>query len=338
MYCYKGEIGMKSILVVDDVATNLRMVEAVLKDSYKLTLVKSGEQALKFLSKNDVDLILMDLIMPEMDGFETYRRIRGNGKDANVPVIFFTADKAVEQEAEGLRLGAMDFIRKPIVPEVMLRRIERILELEDLHKDLEYKVEEKTKQVKQLMFETITAIAGTIDAKDPYTKGHSERVAEYSVKIAKELGMEEKRVNELSYIALLHDIGKVGIPDAILLKPDRLTDEEYATMKTHTSIGAKVLESLNSIQHIEYGALYHHERYDGRGYPNGLQGEEIPLYGRIIAAADALDAMTSNRAYRKHLPKERVLEEIANGKGTQFDPVVTDALLSLIEREEIVIE
>jgi len=253
MYCYKGEIGMKSILVVDDVATNLRMVEAVLKDSYKLTLVKSGEQALKFLSKNDVDLILMDLIMPEMDGFETYRRIRGNGKDANVPVIFFTADKAVEQEAEGLRLGAMDFIRKPIVPEVMLRRIERILELEDLHKDLEYKVEEKTKQVKQLMFETITAIAGTIDAKDPYTKGHSERVAEYSVKIARELGMEEKRVNELSYIALLHDIGKVGIPDDILLKPDRLTDEEYATMKTHTSIGAKVLESLNSIQHIEYG-------------------------------------------------------------------------------------
>lgn len=329
---------MKSILVVDDVAMNLRMVEAILKDSYKLILVKSGEQALKFLSKNDVDLILLDLMMPEMDGFETYRRIRGNGKDESVPVIFFTAEEDVEQEVEGLRLGAMDFIRKPIVPEVMIRRIERILELEDLRKHLENKVEEKTKQVKQLMFETITTVAGMIDAKDPYTKGHSVRVAEYSVKIAKELGMEEKKVNELSDIALLHDIGKVGIPDEILLKPARLTDEEYAIMKSHTSIGAKVLESLSSIRRIEYGALYHHERYDGKGYPNGLNGEEIPLYGRIISAADALDAMTSNRAYRKHLSKETVLEELKNGKGTQFDPVVTHALLSLIERNEIVIE
>ena len=328
---------MKNVLVVDDVATNLMMVENALRGRYKLTLIKSGEQALRYLGKYDVDLILLDVMMPDMDGFETYRRIRNNGKDEETPIIFMTAAEEAEKEVEGLGLGALDFIRKPIVPEVMLKRIERILELDDLHKDLGKKVDEKTRQVKQLMFETITAIAQTIDAKDPYTKGHSERVAKYSVQIAEELGISENAIQQLHSIALLHDIGKIGIPDAILLKPARLTDEEFVIMKTHTTIGAKILESLNSIDRISYGALYHHERFDGKGYPKGLVGKEIPLFGRIICVADALDAMTSNRSYRNYLPAEKVLSEIENGRGTQFDPEITDALLELIKRKEIVL-
>lgn len=328
---------MKNILVADDVATNLIMIENALKDFYKLTLVKSGEQALRYLEKHDVDLILLDVMMPGLDGFETYMRIRNNGKDKDVPVVFLTAAEETDKEVEALSLGAMDFIRKPIVPEVMLKRIERILELADLHKDLTSKVDEKTQQMKQLMFETITTFAQTIDAKDSYTKGHSERVAQYSVQIAKELGVPETRLQQLHNIALLHDIGKIGISDAILTKPARLTDEEFAAMKEHTSIGGKILESLNSLESISYGALYHHERYDGKGYPKGISGEDIPLFGRIICVADALDAMTSNRAYRNHLSMEKVLSEIENGKGTQFDPIVAEALLTLIRKKEIVI-
>ncbi len=328
---------MKNILVVDDVPTNLMMIESVLRDYYKVTLVKAGEQALRYLDKYDVDLILLDVMMPDMDGFETYRRIRNNGKDEDTPIIFLTAAEEAEKEVEGLSLGAMDFVRKPIVPEVMLKRIKRILELDDLHKDLENKVDEKTEQMKQLMFETITTIAQTIDAKDPYTKGHSERVAKYSVQIGRELGMPESGLQQLHSIALLHDIGKIGIPDAILLKPDRLTEEEFGIMKTHTTIGAKILESLNSMDRISYGAMYHHERYDGNGYPKGLSGEEIPLYGRIICVADALDAMTSDRAYRKQLSKENVLSEIENGRGTQFDARIADALLALIRKNEIIL-
>ena len=328
---------MKNILVVDDVATNLIMIENALKDYYNLTLVKSGQQALRYLDKHDVDLILLDVMMPDMDGFETYKRIRNNGKDHDVPVVFLTAAEEIDKEVEALTLGAMDFIRKPIVPEVVLKRIERIIELSDLHKDLASKVDEKTKQVKQLMFETITTFAQTIDAKDSYTKGHSERVAQYSVQIAKELGLSEKRQQQIHSIALLHDIGKIGISDSILLKPARLTDEEFARMKEHTSIGGKILQSLSSLDSINYGALYHHERYDGKGYPQGLSGEDIPLFGRIICVADALDAMTSNRAYRNHLSVEKVLSEIENGKGTQFDPTIADALLDLIKRNEIVL-
>ena len=329
---------MKSLLVVDDVATNLVMIENVLRDCYKLTLVRSGEQALRYLCKYDVDLILLDVMMPDMDGFETYKRIRENGKDKDIPVIFLTATEEMEKEVEGLSLGAMDFVRKPIVPEVMIKRIERILELEDLRRDLEHKVDEKTKQVKQLMFETITTIAHTIDAKDPYTKGHSERVAKYAVQIGRRLGIAESALQQLHSIALLHDIGKIGIPDSILLKPAKLTNEEFEIMKTHTTIGAQILDSLNSIDRISFGALYHHERYDGTGYPKGLSGEEIPLYGRIICVADSLDAMTSNRSYRSHLSKEKVIEEMEKGRGTQFDATIADIVLELITRNEIILQ
>lgn len=183
--------------------------------------------------------------------------------------------------------------------------------------------------------ETIMAIARTVDAKDALTSRHSQRVSEYSVKIARKYGFSDKELDNLRKAALLHDLGKIGIPDAILNKPDRLTQEEYETMKKHVTLGAEILKDFTLVEHAAEGALYHHERYDGSGYPEGLKGSEIPLYGRIIAIADAFDAMTANRVYRKRMPFEKVLSELRSGRGTQFDPELLDMFLELIEKGDI---
>lgn len=196
-------------------------------------------------------------------------------------------------------------------------------------------VDEKNNQIKKMTLQTITTIANTIDAKDEYTKGHSKRVSDYSAAIAKELGFSESELRNIRSIALLHDIGKIGVPDSVLNKPGPLTNEEYHLMKQHTIIGAEILKDIGMIPGIDIGAKYHHERYDGKGYPDGLKKDEIPLIARIIAVADAYDAMTSNRVYRKRLSEEKVTEELRNGKGKQFDPDVTDALLKLIEEKRL---
>lgn len=190
---------------------------------------------------------------------------------------------------------------------------------------------DKNDQIQRMTFETIEAIANTIDAKDAYTKGHSMRVAEYSVIIAKELGMNEDEVSGIRYIALLHDIGKIGIPDSILNKNGRLTDDEYDKMKQHTVAGESILSGVATIPGLMVGAKYHHERYDGKGYPSGIKGEEIPLIARIIAIADAFDAMTTDRVYRKRLAPDVVMAELVKGKGTQFDPNVAQVFISYLE-------
>jgi energy-coupling factor transport system substrate-specific component len=193
----------------------------------------------------------------------------------------------------------------------------------------------KQHETKLFIREMIEAFAKTIDMKDKYTNGHSTRVAEYTAMLTKELGYDEETVENYYNIALLHDIGKIAIPDNILNKPSRLTDEEYATMKSHTRRGAEILEGFTLIEHIKEGALYHHERYDGRGYPQGLKGEEIPLYGRIIGVADAFDAMTANRIYRNQMDIDYVLDELRKGRGTQFDPRVVDIFLAILEEGTI---
>ena len=202
---------MKRILVVDDSTTILKFVEGILQEHYKVALVKSGELALAYLKENPVDMVLLDIYMPLMDGFETFQRIKELEPKCDVPVVFFTAGVEAEIEVRALAMGAKDFIRKPFVPQVMLNRIHNILELEELTKNLERKVVQKTQQVEQLSFEIIATIASMIEAKDSYTKGHSIRVAEYSALLATALGWKEETVKNLRYIALLHDIGKVGI-------------------------------------------------------------------------------------------------------------------------------
>ena len=196
---------------------------------------------------------------------------------------------------------------------------------------------DKNEQINRMTFETIEAISSTIDAKDEYTKGHSNRVAEYSVIIAREVGVTEDKLSDIRYIALLHDIGKIGVPDSILKKKGRLNDDEYEEMKRHTVAGETILSGVETIPDLMIGAKYHHERFDGKGYPSGLSGEDIPFIARIIAVADAFDAMTTDRVYRKRLPPDVVMTELKRGTGTQFDPHVVQVFIAYLENHRDVL-
>ena len=319
------------ILVVDDDKTNLQIVRDVLGNSYDLQLAISGETALRFVARRRPDLILMDLMMPGMDGKETMRRIRAEAANRDVPFVFLTASQNPEEEAACLSMGASDFITKPIVPSVLERRISRILELEDFHRDLQAKVEEKTRQYQELALESIFAIVNIIEAKDEITEGHSVRVAGYSIALARAMGYDEQRVDEVYQTGLLHDVGKIGIPDLILKKEGKLTSEEYGEIKEHTSIGGHILAAIETMGYLADGAKYHHEKFDGTGYPNGLKGKEIPEIGRIIAVADVFDALVSKRHYKEAMDVETAKAEILRGSGSQFDPDIVQVFLRLLD-------
>ncbi len=198
------------------------------------------------------------------------------------------------------------------------------------------KLDEDSYLMQEMSLQSIATIANTIDAKDPYTKGHSQRVAEYSHAIALALGMSKEEANEIRHVALLHDIGKISIPDSILNKPGRLTDEEFEIMKTHPAAGAEILKDVTLVQGLDVGAKYHHERYDGKGYPSGLKGEEIPYVARIICVADSFDAMSSNRVYRNRMSMDDILNELERCKGTQFDPHIADVFIDLLRTRKII--
>ena len=324
-----------TILVVDDDKTNLQIVRSILEAQYELQLAISGAMALKFVERRKPDLILMDLMMPEMDGKETMRLIREKPENRSIPFIFLTASQSPEEEADCLNMGASDFITKPIVPNVLERRISHILELEDFHRDLQAKVEEKTRQYQELALESIFAIVNIIEAKDELTEGHSVRVAGYSMALAKEMGYDEQKVDEVYQTGLLHDVGKIGIPDLILKKEGKLTTEEYGEIKEHTSIGGHILAAIETMGYLADGAKYHHERFDGTGYPNGLKGEEIPEIGRIIAVADVYDALVSKRHYKEPMDLETARQEILKGSGTQFDPRIVQVFMKLLDEGSI---
>jgi putative two-component system response regulator len=224
---------------------------------------------------------------------------------------------------------------------VVIRRIDRILELYHLQRSLKDEVYKKTEELREsnrkvtnLSVQVMLTLANTIDAKDKYTRGHSVRVATYSREIARRMGKSEQEMDTVYYIGLLHDIGKIGIPDTVINKPDRLTDEEYAMLKAHPAIGADILKDMTEIPDASIGAHWHHERFDGQGYPDGLKGEEIPELARIIGVADAYDAMSSKRSYRDMLPQEVVRREIEKGRGSQFDPRIADILLDMIDEDK----
>ncbi len=321
----------RQILVVDDDKLNLKVAKTILEDIYDVDCVSTGEEALAFLGKCIPDLILLDLYMPGMDGRETINCIMASDEWKNIPIICLTADTNPETETECLMIGASDFITKPFVPQVVISRISRTLELNELRNDLETKLAQKTRLVEKLTLNSIMAIANTIDVKDAYTSGHSFRVAKCSAAIAKRLGWSEAEVQNLHYIALLHDIGKIGIPDAILNKPTQLAEEEFAIIKKHPLVGNEILKDIHMIEHVAEGALYHHEHYDGSGYPFGLKGEDIPICARIVCIADSYDAMTSNRVYRSKLKEDAVIAEFERCKGTQFDPELTDLFINMLQ-------
>ncbi len=329
------------ILVVDDDTANLKMASRILSmEKMRVSCLKSGEDAINFLQGNRPDLILLDIHMPGMDGFETIAAFRENKEISDIPVIFLTADDDSNAETRGLEAGAMDFIKKPFEPEVLLLRVRHTIELVRLQTDLSCEVKKKTQEVieqnkklERIFMQIVKTLSGAIDAKDTYTNGHSIRVAEYSREIARRAGFQEEAQDDVYMMGLLHDVGKIGIPDAIINKPARLTDEEYSVIRNHPVVGAEILGNITEFPKLSTGAKWHHERYDGRGYPDGISGENIPAEARIIAVADAYDAMSSRRSYRDILPQTQLREEMEKGVGTQFDPVFAEIMLTMIDED-----
>lgn len=325
------------VVVVDDDAIILRSASTVLSDAgFKVTCLKSGRLLLDYVTKNSIDMLLLDIKMPDLDGFETLQLLRKWEKENDrkeIPVIFFTANNDCASETKGLSLGAMDFIRKPFVAEVLILRVRHLLDLIRLQRDLHAEVERKTKEIEGLSLHVVHTLADAIDAKDAYTKGHSGRVAEYAREIAKRAGYSYDRQEEIYMMGLLHDVGKIGVPDAVINKPGKLTDEEFEKIKTHPGRGAQILQNIEEMPKLAIGARWHHERFDGMGYPDGLSDYDIPEEARIIAVADAYDAMTSNRSYRGVIPQDVVKGEFEKGSGTQFDPQFAAIMLEIIKED-----
>ena len=324
---------MEKILLVDDNNVSLSLAKNMLGDKYEIYAVISGEQALKFLEKKDVDLILLDINMPDMSGFETLKLIREMPEHINIPIIFLTSDADPETERKCFEMGAFDYIVKPFQKITLCSRVARTLDLVSLRKDLEGRLLEKTKQIARISLKSMMMIANTVDKKDPLAAEHSNNVAWFSVEIAKKLGWSTDDLYNLQNLALIHDIGNIGVPENIIRKKGQLTPEEYDTVKKHTTLGRNILADMTVIRKAAEVAETHHERYDGKGYPNGLSGRSIPIEARIIAIADAFDSMTTDRAFRKKLSREEVLNEFAKGRGTQFDPELVDIALDLLSND-----
>ncbi len=338
--CAQLKSDKPNVMLIDDDIINIKAVTSLLNNDFYVTAVQSGKAAFEKLEQRKPDLILLDVYMPEMDGHEVIRALKEQEEYVDIPVVFLTSDVEENTEIQGFSEGAIDFLRKPFRKDVAIQRIRRILELSYLQKNLQQEVEKQTdvaekrrESVERLSWQMVQALANTIDAKDSYTNGHSTRVAQYSVMLAKRMGYEGEKLEQLQYAAMLHDIGKIGVPREIINKPDRLTDEEYAVIKTHPSIGENILKEITEISDIAIGARWHHERYDGKGYPDGLQGSEIPELARIIGVADAYDAMTSKRSYRDVLAQEIVIGELEKGKSTQFDPQIAQIMIELIKED-----
>ncbi|MBO4498245.1 MAG: diguanylate cyclase [Lachnospiraceae bacterium] len=325
---------MEKILLVDDNNVSLSLAKNMLGDKYEIYAVISGEQALKFLEKKDVDLILLDINMPDMSGFETLKLIREMPEHINIPIIFLTSDADPETERKCFEMGAFDYIVKPFQKITLCSRVARTLDLVSLRKDLEGRLLEKTKQIARISLKSMMMIANTVDKKDPLAAEHSNNVAWFSVEIAKKLGWNTDDLYNLQNLALIHDIGNIGVPETIIRKKGQLTPEEYDTVKKHTTLGRNILADMTVIRKAAEVAETHHERYDGKGYPNGLSGRSIPIEARIIAIADAFDSMTTDRAFRKKLTREEVLNEFTKGRGTQFDPELVDIALELLSNDD----
>ncbi len=331
----------ESVLAVDDEPMQLMATEELFGIRYRLRCASSGAEALEEIKREKPDLILLDYHMPEMNGLEVLRRVHKIEGCENLPVVFLTAIDDVDMEAEIFKAGAMDFISKPFVMQVALQRIRRVLELKHLQDSLQDEVNRKTRalqesnqKIKKLSNQVIRALAGAIDAKDSYTNGHSIRVAEYAREIARRLGKSSMELAEVYNIALLHDVGKIGIPITIINKPGKLSEEEYQIIKSHTLTGYEILKAISEMPELSIGARWHHERFDGSGYPDGMMGADIPEVARIICVADCYDAMSSDRSYRKALPQSIVREEIERGKGTQFDPRIAEVMLQMIDDDK----
>lgn len=330
------------ILIIDDDAPDRRSLGEAFRHRAMVQKMGVPSEALQWLQTNIVDVILLEYDMVEMDGLKVLKCLQEDEQLRQIPVILLADDSRSELHAteEGIACGAADFLRKPFLASVARLRVRRVLQFDYLQRHLKDEVQrqtalaEKRRADSEKMFqEMVLALAKTIDAKDAYTMGHSQRVAAYAREIARRSGEGRQRQDEIYQMGLLHDIGKIGVPQEIINKVARLTEEEYKIIKSHTTVGAKILEMITSFPILCQGAWSHHERYDGRGYPAGLAGDDIPIPARIIAVADSYDAMTSTRSYRGRMSQAAVREEIARGRGTQFDPVYADIMLQMMDED-----
>ena len=343
------------VLIVDDTPENLTIMNGLLKDAYRTRVANSGERALKLAAAEPKpDLVLLDIMMPGMDGYEVCRRLKADAATHEIPVIFLTAKTQVEDESRGFEVGCVDYITKPISPPIVLARVRTHLALKaaadflrDKNEYLAAEVARRTKQISVVQDVTIMAMASLAETRDNETGNHIRRTQHYVRVLALELRkhpkfaalLDDAAIELLFKSAPLHDIGKVGIPDAILLKPGKLTPEEFEVMKAHTTLGRDAIAAAESlldqpVSFLEYAreiAYSHQEKWDGTGYPQGLAGERIPLSARLMAVADVYDALISRRVYKPPYPHEKAMEIIREGRGKHFDPDVLDAFVAIQE-------
>lgn len=342
-----------TILIVDDVPENIDLLREVLEGQYRTKIAINGEKALKIaFSDTHIDLILLDIMMPGMSGYEVCMALKANPATRNIPVIFVTAMSEVDDERKGLEMGAMDYITKPISPPIVQARIKTQLAakqvqdfLRDQNKFLEAEIEKRTREVMALQDVTIHTMASLAETRDSDTGNHIRRTSNYVKVLAEKLRthprfgffLDDKTIELLYKSAPLHDIGKVGIPDRILLKPGRFEPHEFEIMKTHTTLGRDAIVAAErdlgiSVDFLKYAkeiAYSHQEKWDGSGYPQGLKGDAIPISARLMAVADVYDALISRRVYKEGMSHAQAVEIIARGSGQHFDPDIVTAFMQL---------
>jgi len=337
------------ILVVDDEPLNLQLLKAMLMPlGYDVSLAENGGECIRKAEECHPDVILLDVMMPGMDGFEVVKMLKENEETRIIPVVMVTALRGMENGVSALESGADDFLTKPVDKTELRARVRSLLKVKkyneymiNYQKKLEEEVARRTEElrrafqkIKLASLDTIYRLSRAAVYKDEGTGAHIQRMAHYAAEIARGLELDEDTVETVLYADPTHDIGKIGIPDRILLKPGKLDSEEWETMKTHTTIGAKILEGSDA-EFIKMGAtvaLTHHEKWDGSGYPRGLAGTDIPLAGRITAVADAFDALLSRRPYKEPIPFEEAVRIVEKGKGSHFDPEIVEVFLDITDR------
>lgn len=343
----------KIILVVDDDKANLMIAQRLLTEEYRVAAVNSGQLAIHYLGKNTPDLILLDIQMPEMDGFEVMRRIQQNGEWCRIPVIFLTADRSEKTEEACFKMGAVDYIGKPFVPAIMLQRVRRTLELEDYRKNLEKMVQQQLQQITQLLQDIIMTMANLIESRDGTTGEHVKRTSIYTRFLIQQLqkkGLYKAEltpafVDYLCKAAPLHDIGKIMVSDSILQKTGSLTAEEYDCIKLHAEEGGRLIrENMSRIVNKEFVdiasdvAAYHHEMWNGGGYPEGLEEMQIPLAARILTIADVFDALTAKRPYKEGMSMAQALSIMEEKRGESFEPSLIDAFLEAKDELQLLVD
>jgi putative two-component system response regulator len=331
----KDEV-MSSLLVVDDSPENIDVLRGILGDDYIIRVATSGQLALKLVAQQSPDLILLDVMMPGLDGYDVCRELKANETSRHIPVIFVTAMNDVRDEERGFALGAADYITKPVSPPIVRARVRAHLALADQRRGLQHMVNERTcelensnSKLQKTYLTMIQQLGRAADYRDNETGLHVVRVGYYSRLLGQAAGLLAQRADLLMYASMMHDIGKIGIRDDILLKPGKLTVEEFDIIKSHSMIGAQIIGDHDAevLQMAREIAQSHHEKWNGKGYPNGLIGEEIPLVARIVAIADVFDALTCIRPYKAAWPVEKALELICCEAGQHFDPLLVELFL-----------